>query len=135
MFEHFTFPELITGLCNDYQKLVKLNIRLTLPDNLPELPNELVLHFYRIVQELLTNAGKYAAQGQIEVSVDFSNQKLSLEYKDNGPGFSTDDKSRLGMGLKNIFERVKLVNGQADLDSSPGKGTRWSFSFPVSASK
>ncbi len=135
MFEHFTFSELLTGLCNDYKKLVKLDVQLTLPDNLPELPNELVLHFYRIVQELLTNAGKYAAQGLIEISVGVSNQKLSLEYKDTGPGFASDDKSRLGMGLKNIFERVKLVNGQVELDSSPGNGTRWSFSFPVSTSK
>ncbi len=135
MLEHFTFPEMVTGLCRDYQKLVGLNIRLTIPEELPELPNELVLHFYRILQELLTNAGKYAREGEIGIDISLQNEGLSLGYIDHGPGFPEGAEEKKGMGLQNIFERVKLVNGKAEVFSTPGVGTRWELLFPLQVVK
>ncbi len=135
MIEHFTFSELITGLCLDVQKLVGLKINFEIPDELPELPNELVLHFYRILQELLTNAGKYARQNPVSIVISYQNDELSLLYVDQGPGFSQKEKSKTGMGILNIYERVKLVNGKATFKSEPGIGTRWEFSFPLESKK
>lgn len=135
MLEHFTFSEMVTGLCRDYQKLVGLNIRLSIPEELPDLPNELVLHFYRILQELLTNAGKYAREGEVDIAVSFKNDGLTLGYVDQGPGFPEGSLGKKGMGLQNIFERVKLVNGKAEVFSKPGEGTRWELFFPLQVLK
>jgi signal transduction histidine kinase len=131
MIEHFTFNEMIEGLCKDYQKLVGLNISLHIPETLPEFPNDLVLHFYRILQELLTNAGKYARNSQITINIVQESHGISLLYEDNGPGFKESVNVSKGMGMSNVYERVKLMNGTVKVSSEPGKGIRWHFFFPV----
>jgi len=131
MIEHFTFSEMITGLCEDVQKLSRMMVDLEMPDDFPDLPNELVLHFYRITQELLTNASKYASDSQVKIKVFADNAKITLLYNDNGPGFTVGGKSKPSMGILNIFERAKLVGGQAKLTSVPGKGTSWEIFFPI----
>jgi signal transduction histidine kinase len=131
MIEHFTFSEMITGLCEDVQKLSRMQIDLEIAEDFPDLSNDLVLHFYRISQELLTNAGKYARESQVKMKVFFENDKLVLSYSDNGPGFTAGEKGKQSMGVSNIFERAKLIGGHAKLDTRPGNGTRWEIVFPI----
>ncbi len=131
MIEPFTFSELITGMCVDFNRLSGMSVELDMPGQFSDLPNELVLHFYRITQELLTNAGKYAHDSQVNIRIWENNGHLFLFYSDNGAGFIPDEKSRSSMGISNVFERSKLFNGKAVLTSAPGKGTRWEISFPV----
>jgi signal transduction histidine kinase len=131
MIEHFSFSELITGICEDVHRLSGLSVHLEIPEEFPDLPNELVLHFYRIIQELLTNATKYARDSQVKIKIFANNGNLSLSYSDNGPGFITGEKSRPSMGILNIYERAKLIRGKAVLKSSPGKGTSWEIIFPI----
>jgi signal transduction histidine kinase len=135
MIEHFTFSELITGLCADVKKLSGLAIELSIPDEFPALSNEVVLHFYRITQELLTNAAKYAAESKVNITIQIADGNLVLNYFDSGPGFTPGEKKRPGMGFMNIFERAKLVNGMARVHSEPGKGTHWEVNVPVNPRK
>lgn len=130
MIEHFTFNELITGLCEDMGKLADMKVELDIPEEFPELPNEMVLHFYRIVQELLTNASKYARDGRIILNISVEGKNLRLFYSDKGPGFLYSPKEKPGMGILNIFERTKLIGGEAKLITAPGKGTTWNIGFP-----
>ena len=131
MIEHFTFNEMINGLCEDMQKLSKMKIDVQIAEEFPDLPNEIVLHFYRIAQELLTNAGKYAKGSQVKLKIYSENGKLMLVYSDDGPGFTVGANEKPSMGISNIFERAKLVSGQANLLSSPGNGTVWEICFPL----
>ena len=131
MIEHFTFDEMVTGLCEDVQKLSGMKIDARVDDEFPDLPKDLVLHFYRILQELLTNAGKYAKESVVSIRVSLRHGKIVLHYSDNGPGFIYDDKGRQSMGIMNIFERAKIVGGKATLHSAPGKGTTWEIVFPL----
>jgi two-component system, NarL family, sensor kinase len=130
MIEHFTFSELITGLCEDVKRLSGLSVNLDMPEEFPDLPNELVLHFYRITQELLTNATKYARDSDVLIEIIPENDRLILHYSDNGPGFNTAEKTR-SMGIINIHERAKLIRGRATLKSGPGQGTSWEIVFPL----
>jgi len=131
MIEHFTFSEMISGLCEDVQKLSHLHIELDMPDEFPDLPNEQVLHFYRITQELLTNAGKYARESKVKIRILAGNGRITLLYSDNGPGFTLGEQVKPSMGVLNIFERAKLEGGQAILTTAPGKGTSWEIYFPL----
>jgi signal transduction histidine kinase len=130
MIEHFTFSELITGLCEDVKRLSGLSVHLDMPEEFPDLPNELVLHFYRITQELLTNATKYARDSEVFIEIIPENDRLILHYSDNGPGFNTSEKTR-SMGIMNIHERAKLIRGRATVKSAPGQGTSWEVVFPL----
>ena len=131
MIEHFTFDELIIGQCEDVQRLSKIPVHLKIDETFPEFQKDLVLHFYRIVQELLTNATKYISGGEVEIKIHFNSNKLNLLYTDTGPGFEVNEKSKSGMGIMNIFERTKLIGGHAVLNSSPGDGTSWEITIPV----
>ncbi len=131
MIEYFTFIELITGLCNDFINLSGMSVQLEMSQNFPDFPNEIVLHFYRIAQELLTNAGKYASESQVKIEIKIEHGKLLLFYEDDGPGFIYRENEKTSMGIMNIFERTKLFNGQAILNTAPGKGTSWKISFPI----
>jgi signal transduction histidine kinase len=131
MLDNFTFEELITGQCEDIKKAIGLQIQLEMPQEPLILEEEVVLHAYRIVQELLTNAGKYARESYVSLVFLKTPTELILTYNDNGPGFDSSLIEKKGMGLMNIFERAKLLNGSAKVTSSPGDGTSWEIKFPL----
>jgi signal transduction histidine kinase len=131
MLDNFTFEELILGQCEDIRKVVGLQIHLEMPEEPLVLNEELVLHAYRIVQELLTNAGKYARESYISIAFQKTANELILHYNDNGPGFDSILIEKKGMGLMNIFERAKLLNGSAKVTSSPGDGVSWEIKVPL----
>jgi len=135
MLDNFTFEELIIGQCEDIHKVVGLQIQLKMPEEPVVLNEEVVLHVYRIVQELLTNAGKYARDSFVSIVFLKTATELVLTYNDNGPGFDSSLIEKKGMGLMNIFERTKLLNGSAKVTSSPGDGTSWEIKFPLVLSK
>jgi signal transduction histidine kinase len=129
--EHFTFEELILGQCEDIRKVVGLQIQLEMPEEFGDLNEEVVLHAYRIIQELLTNAGKYARESLVRIEFLKTPTEMILTYSDNGPGFDAIQIEKKGMGLMNIFERAKLLNGTAKVTSSPGNGTLWEIIIPL----
>jgi len=131
MLDNFSFEELIQGQCNDIRKAVGLQIQLELPQEPILLNEEEVLHTYRIIQELLTNAGKYAKDSYVSLVIQKTITELSINYTDYGPGFDPVLITKKGMGLMNIFERAKLLKGSAKVTSSPGDGTIWEIKFPL----
>jgi signal transduction histidine kinase len=135
MLEHFTFKELITGQCEDIQKLTGMRVQLDMPEGNYDLDEEMVLHSYRIMQELLTNASKHVADSTIRISFVNRNDHLIMSYSDNGKGFDTKELKNRGMGIMNIFERAKLLGGKAKLTSSPGNGTKWEIFIPLRIKK
>jgi two-component system, NarL family, sensor kinase len=130
MMEHFSFEELIVGQCEDVQRLTGIPIAAEMPQEPLVLSKEVVLHLYRIVQELLTNAGKYVKGGQVSVRISTSNNELQLNYSDNGQGFDAKNLKTDSMGLSNIHERAKLLGGKAKVISAPGEGTSWEIIIP-----
>jgi signal transduction histidine kinase len=130
MMEHFSFEELIVGQCEDVQRLTGIPITAEMPKEPLVLSKEVVLHLYRIVQELLTNAGKYVKDGQVSVRISTHNNELHLYYSDNGQGFDMKTLKADSMGLTNIHERAKLLGGKAKVNSAPGVGTSWEIDVP-----
>ena len=86
---------------------------------------ETATHLYRIVQELLQNSTKHS--GATEASVQFlydEQRQLIMIYEDNGQGFDYYEKLKTGLGLINIENRVKLINGDLQFDTRQNrKGT------------
>jgi PAS domain S-box-containing protein len=84
-------------------------------------------NFFRICQELVNNALKHSGAGRIDINLLQDNRMLMLYYYDNGKGFNTAQQAVLsttGLGLQNIINRVKTMNGTCEIISEPGKGTR-----------
>lgn len=81
------------------------------------------LAIYRIVQEAISNALKYANADAIIVQVSKSDEVLHILVEDNGKGFDSAVLN-YGLGLNNMVNRVKWINGSIDIQSKLGSGTQ-----------
>ncbi|MCD0465770.1 ATP-binding protein [Flavobacterium sp. ENC] len=94
------------------------------------------INIYRLTQEAINNAIKYAESSHIIVQLSHSQTLLSIIVDDNGKGFditAVDKKrnSESGMGLLFMKERVQYINGRVFIKSIPGEGTRITFNIPI----
>lgn len=88
------------------------------------LPEHFKIMIFRIIQELLNNALKYAKASQILVCCSQNKDVFFITVEDNGIGFNMESAEKQeGMGLKNIKNRVAFLNGKLEIDSVAGKGT------------
>lgn len=85
---------------------------------------------YRIVQEALTNLGKYADVSEAEVSIRDAGDEVVIEIRDEGNGFDRACVQE-GVGLFSMEERARSVGGRLDIDSRPGRGTVVRLTLPV----
>lgn len=103
------------------------NLRL---DSLTEI------NIYRITQEAINNAIKYADSTHILVSLSHSENILSIVIDDNGKGFEPEKIKNVknadgGMGMTFMRERIKYIDGRLFLTSEIGKGTRVTLNIPL----
>jgi signal transduction histidine kinase len=94
------------------------------------------INIYRLTQEAINNAIKYAESSHIIVQLSHSDTLLSIIVDDNGKGFdihAVDKKrnSESGMGLLFMKERIQYINGRVFIKSIPGEGTRITFNIPI----
>lgn len=94
------------------------------------------INIYRLTQEAINNAIKYADSTHIIVQLSHSDNLLSITIDDNGKGFdiSSIEKKRnseSGMGLLFMKERIQYINGRVFINSIPGEGTRITFNIPI----
>lgn len=101
--------------------LIEINLEVSgEPYSLGE-QRELVL--FRIFQESLNNALKYAYARHLRINLLYAAELFNLTIADDGIGFSTEAAEKNnGSGLRNIESRAALIGADAILESSPGKG-------------
>ncbi|HEY9515282.1 MAG TPA: sensor histidine kinase [Gemmatimonadaceae bacterium] len=90
---------------------------------------------YRVAQEALSNAVRHAAPTSVAILVRTDATTAMLEVADDGRGFDLAEAEarRPGMGLFSMRERMSLVDGQIELISAPGSGTRVVARVPLAA--
>ena len=102
-------------------------------ENIPHVvsPN-VALCLFRIVQEGLQNLRKHSGASQAQVSLRKDGDRLRLSVCDEGSGFDTKEKrNKEGLGIPSMGERVRLLGGQFEIQSEPGKGTRIEVCVPL----
>lgn len=110
-------------------------VELDLPDADPDLSEEAAIALYRILQESLTNATRYAKTRRIRVSlVVRPGECCILEIEDYGTGFRPGDVRPKAHGILGMRERLAARGGSLVVDSAPGRGTRISATLPLNAS-
>ncbi|WP_299437247.1 type IV pili methyl-accepting chemotaxis transducer N-terminal domain-containing protein [uncultured Aquimarina sp.] len=127
-------------MAKELSKLTGKNIVFENTSN-PELRfNSLVeTNLYRVTQEAVNNAIKYAKSDYILISINSSESILSIIIDDNGQGFDlskipTKPKNNAegGMGLFFMKERMNYIDGRIFISSTLGKGTRISLNYNFS---
>ena len=82
------------------------------------------LTVYRLVQESLTNIGKYARATQVKVSLQNMNGYIAVEVEDNGKGFDTAAIGHGSHGINGMRHRVEAAGGRLTITSSAHTGTK-----------
>ncbi|MGE5424934.1 MAG: tetratricopeptide repeat protein [Syntrophothermus sp.] len=130
--DKFTLEESVQGLCSDMKKVYPVNLEMIINKPFPVVSAEIKLHVFRMVQEMVTNYLKYSKDAEALIDLSVENNMLTLKYQDNGPGFDTKKILKTSTGISNIQERVSLLNGKVEIDSSPGFGTYYEINIPIS---
>ena len=107
-----------------------------LDDKCTNLPDNINLTAYRVVQEALTNISRHAEATAVSVRINFrNNDKSALEVtvEDNGKGFYTPRTNQQRFGLATMRERVTAIGGSFDLQSATSAGVRISAILPLSS--
>ncbi|MGM8362947.1 ATP-binding protein [Flavobacterium sp. ARAG 55.4] len=134
--DHGIVPS-ISKLALELTKLTGKNIQFYNKTEFDQRLDSLIeINIYRLTQEAINNAIKYAESSHIIVQLSHSNKILSITVDDNGKGFdvaSVEKKrnSESGMGLLFMKERVRYINGRVFINSIPGEGTRITFNIPI----
>ena len=95
-----------------------------------DLDESAQLTVYRIVQESLTNVGKYAEASQVEIGLRDLRNHIELEVRDDGRGFDVRETRPSTHGLAGMRHRVEAAGGRLTVESSPGAGTRITAALP-----
>ncbi|MCG2722304.1 MAG: PAS domain S-box protein, partial [Thermodesulfovibrionales bacterium] len=97
----------------------------------PRLPLHVETNLFRIIQESLTNIAKYSHASNVTITLNEKKGVINLTITDNGIGFDPVIIQKpgkvKGLGLIGMQERAKTLNGNLQIDSSPGKGTQISI--------
>lgn len=127
----------LAKLAQELSKLTGKNILFYNKSNFDQRLDSLIeINIYRLTQEAINNAIKYADSTHIIVQLTHSNNILSITIDDNGKGFDINEvekkrNSESGMGLLFMKERIQYVNGRVFINSIPGEGTRITFNIPI----
>ncbi|MHB1295276.1 MAG: GAF domain-containing sensor histidine kinase [Anaerolineae bacterium] len=113
-------------------------VSLEVAPDWPSLPPALEAAFFRIVQEALTNAQRYADASRALIRLEVDGAQLHAMIRDWGKGFDptqvpAEPEKGIHMGLIGIRERARLWGGRCIINSQPGKGTSIHVAIPLGA--
>jgi signal transduction histidine kinase len=100
------------------------------------LPTEVEVACFRVAQGLVSNVVQHSRARNVSIRVECSRHKALLRVEDDGSGFDVDKITEIepggrGAGLFTMRERLSLVGGTGQIESSPGHGTRITVTVPI----
>ncbi len=99
------------------------NITANLQVETQTLPLLVEEAFFRITQEALANVARHSHATTVQIQVASEQSRDTLSVRDNGQGFALNTTERKGFGLLSMQERIRVLGGNVDIESTPGHGT------------
>jgi len=112
-----------------------IEVNFTVDGEAEDLPAEMEVAIYRILQEALNNVRRHAHATRVDVSARFTPREVKMTVFDNGKGFEvpeslTDFASNGSFGMMGLQERAMLFEGDIFVQSAPGQGTTVQLTMP-----
>lgn len=146
----FNPHELLTNIYNSFLPLAeKKELKLTLKEDLPESLNLEgdPFRIRQITENLLSNALKFTAAGEITIQASYHGNQFELRVSDTGCGMTEKEQEKIfkeftrlrsaqgqegfGLGLSITRKLVELLSGKIEIESTPGKGSTFQVSMPL----
>jgi len=120
----------INDLIENINLTRKLHVSLQAKSEIEDLLDKnQKLTIFRIIQEALNNAIKHAKASKVSIKILYNASLVEVIIEDNGIGFNIQEVKK-GAGLKNIQNRIYLINGTHNIESAPSKGSKIIINFP-----
>ena len=123
LLDDFGLMAAVEMLVEDFQKRLDIDVKLVKVQVRNLLPQDAKTTLFRVTQEALTNIERHAIASKVEIEFKMGSKWFEVRIADNGIGFNVDDKRfkenpGLGIGLRNMTERLGYFKGHLDIRSS-----------------
>ena len=117
----------------DYQRRESIAVEFNVTDLAEQVPIDTASCLYHVALEALRNAARHSGATQVTVSLEPSDEGVSMAIADDGVGFDVSSARGAGsrLGIVGMQERVRLVDGRFSLVSRPDEGTHIGVWVPV----
>lgn len=122
----------LAWLCDQFPNRASASCVLRIVDEPLNLDDAKTVALFRIVQESLTNAARYANANQVEVTISVAGDNIEVVVQDDGRGFDPEMMpSHKSFGLLGMRERAIALGGMVTVASTPSNGTAVSVLIPI----
>ena len=131
---HLSLTELVGRAVRDYESKTTTKVQLTC--QVPQVPvsERIKITVCRVLQESLANVYRHAQGKSCRVTVGGDSESLTIEVRDEGPGFQPTQGRRGGrLGLAGMRERVEITGGTFTIESGQGQGTTVRVVLPLTS--
>ena len=115
---------------NENESSLKFNFEFQGFDN--RLPESIELELYRMILEIIDNIKKHANAKNVLLQINNYKNEVNLIVEDDGIGYRPSKVRKGASGLRNLRNRIKLLNGEIDINTRVGEGTSIGMNIPIS---
>jgi two-component system sensor histidine kinase DegS len=120
--------------CEEFQEETGIKTDFRVFGDKTRLNSDIEVTLFRVLQEILTNVKKHSEAKNCVVKLEFGDGKVNMVVTDDGVGFERHKKdgkhTERHFGIMTIKERIALVDGSFNIESTPGKGTKVFTTIP-----
>jgi two-component system sensor histidine kinase DegS len=116
-----------------FKEQSEMEVHFTASGTERRLESYLEITIFRAIQELVSNAARHSKASTIRAHIDTGETQVSVNIEDDGKGFNEELALADSMGIKVIRERVDILDGEFNIDTAIGQGTRIGFVIPLAA--
>ena len=137
--ESASLPEALQSLADRWSDRSGIAASVSTTGTPCPLPSEVEATLFRVAQEALNNARKYAeGASRVALTLSYMGDVVALDARDDGSGFDpareaerVRDRESGGFGLRGMRERVEGAGGTLSVESAPGEGTTLTVELPT----
>ncbi|HEX2915421.1 MAG TPA: sensor histidine kinase [Chloroflexia bacterium] len=112
----------------DYVEKNKIEVNFLPSGRERRLPTHVETAIFRIIQEALINVAMHANAAHVQVVLDLGDKAATITIEDDGVGFDINklslDLEQKSLGIASMGQRIEMLGGQLNIDSTLGRGTR-----------
>lgn len=119
-----------------FEEKYTVQVDLTVTGPSTRLEPHVEVTVFRAVQELINNARHHGRATEIHIQMDIDEDRMSVSVEDNGDGFNVEETikqegGRTTIGLTTLRDRIAMLGGELNIESTLGEGSRVEFSVPI----
>jgi two-component system sensor histidine kinase DegS len=120
----------------DFQEKTGLSIAFDLAGDEHRMAPYVEVTIFRVIQELLHNVWQHAHANHVQVGINLQGSKVGITVEDDGSGFDVEEvvnsaKGRKTLGIATMQQRLEMLSGTIQFDSSLGRGTKVIVQIPT----